>query len=45
MWTKPFPDAWLEPNPLSETLSSVCTLFAWKTENVVYEFLVKSISC
>jgi len=29
----------------SETLSSVCTLFAWKTENVVYEFLVKSISC
>ena len=29
----------------SETLSSVCTLFAWKTENVVYEVLVKSISC
>jgi hypothetical protein len=29
----------------SETLSSVCALFAWKTENVVYEFLVKSISC
>jgi hypothetical protein len=28
-----------------ETLSRVCTLFAWKTENVVYEFPVTSISC
>jgi hypothetical protein len=29
----------------SEALSSVSILFAWKTQNVVYEFLIKSISC
>src|SRR6202162_4644773 len=28
----------------SEILSSVPILFAWNTQNVVYEFLVKSIS-
>ena len=29
----------------SEGLSSVPILFAWKTQNVIYEFLIKSISC